>query len=54
MINVRISSDNTCFESEIELQGSLSESELLTVRNKLSKAMEIVERHLERTKEDKE
>lgn len=54
MINVRISSNNTSFEPEINFEGSLSDSELLNVKNRLSEAMEIVERLLESMKEDEE
>ena len=54
MINVRISSNNTSFEPEIDIHGYLSDSELLNVKNRLSEAMDIVERLLENLREDKE
>ena len=53
MIWIRISSDYSLFEPEVDIHGCLSEGELLTVYNKLDKAMDIVSRLLESIKEEK-
>ena len=54
MIWIRISSNHSCFEPEVDIQGRLSKEELLTVSDRLDKAMDIVSRLLESIKEEKE
>lgn len=53
MIWIRISSNHSCFEPEVDIHGPLSGGELLTVSDRLDKAMDIVSRLLESIKEEK-